>query len=47
MAGTGYHPEGHAWEPYTGTLRGNWICVNCAQVVDDREGDNGDCIDDC
>ncbi len=48
MAGTGFHPEGHNWKPYTGTLRGyRWICGNCAQVTDDTAGDNGECIDDC
>jgi hypothetical protein len=47
MAGTGYHSEGHVWEPYTGTLAGyTHICVNCAQVTSDPNGDNGECIDD-
>jgi hypothetical protein len=48
MAGTGFHPEGHDWKPYTGTLSGGqWICGNCAMVVTDRaEGDSAECIDD-
>ena len=48
MAGTGFHPEGHDWKPYTGTLGGyQWICRNCAQVTADTAGDNGECVDDC
>lgn len=49
MAGTGYHAEGHIWEPYTGTLPGGFthICKTCAQVTKDPDADNGDCIDDC
>lgn len=47
MAGSGYHPEGHKWKPYTGTLRGKWICENCAEVVTDRDACVHECIDDC
>jgi hypothetical protein len=46
MAGTGFHPEGHIWKPYTGT-RGKWICGNCAEVVEDQAKASGECIDDC
>jgi len=44
MAGTGFHPEGHILKPYTGTLKGDRICVNCAEV-DPTEG--SECVDDC
>jgi hypothetical protein len=48
MAGTGYHPEGHQWESYGGSIAGmTHICTNCAQVTADPRGNNGDCIDDC
>ena len=48
MSGTGYHPEGHDWKPYTGTLgNGRWICRNCAEVVSDKDACTTECIDDC
>ena len=47
MAGTGYHPEGHVWVPYVGTMRGvRWICANCAEVVADKAACESECVDD-
>lgn len=48
MAGTGYHPEGHHWAPYKGTLPYQWICLNCAVVTNNPDlADEYECIDDC
>jgi len=52
MAGSGYHPEGHQYKLYEGSLKEcryglyhvHVICRNCAEVCPDPEGE---CIDDC
>ena len=45
MAGTGYHPEGHVWVPYVGTLKGaRWICANCDEIA--TGACETECVDD-
>lgn len=50
MAGTGYHPEGHKFQQIDKEVDRygayTYICKNCAQVTNDLDADNGDCIDD-